>query len=112
VKDVKRDAVICYEECDLKTIAKEIVEQNMNHIIITNKERKIKGIVTSFDVTKAIAEDKTEIKKIITKNVITTTDNEIIQVAARKMKVNDISALPVIDENNKVVGIITSEELM
>jgi len=112
VKDLKRTAVICYDDCDLKTVAEKIIKENMNHIIITNRERVLKGIVTSFDVTKAIAEDKTDINKIITKKVITTTDNEPIEVAARKMKVNDISALPVIDENIKVIGILTSEELM
>jgi len=56
--------------------------------------------------------DKHELKDIITKKVITTSDNEPIDVAARKMKINAISALPVIDDSKKVVGIITSEELM
>jgi uncharacterized protein (DUF39 family)/CBS domain-containing protein len=112
VKDLKRNAVICYEDCDIRTVAKKIINQNMNHIVITDRQKYLKGIVTSFDVTKAIAESKTNLKDILTKKVITTTDNEPIEVAARKMKKNDISALPVIDENNKVVGIITSEELM
>ncbi len=112
VKDLKRKAVICYDDCDLKTVAKQIINQNMNHIVITDKEKNLKGIVTSFDITKAMAEDKTDLNKIITKKVVTTTDNEPIDIAARKMKSNEISALPVIDENNKVVGIITSEELM
>ena len=112
VRDLKRDAIICHDNCDLKKIAEKIINQNMNHIVITDNSQNLKGIVTSFDVTKAIAEDKTDLDDIITKKVITTTDNEPIDVAARKMKQNDISALPVIDENNKVVGIITSEELM
>lgn len=112
VKDLKRDAIICYDDCDLKTIAEKIVNQNMNHIVITDRSQNLKGIVTSFDVTKAIAEVKTDLDDIITKKVITTTDNEPIDVAARKMKQKEISALPVIDENNKVVGIITSEELI
>ncbi len=112
VKELKRTAVICYEDCDIKTVAEKIITQNMNHIIITDRENHLKGIVTSFDVTKAIAENKTNLKEIITTKVIITTDNEPLEVAGRKMKLNDISALPVIDENNKVVGIITSEELM
>ena len=112
VKDLKRVAIICLDDCDLKMVAKKIINQNMNHIVITDREQHLKGIVTSFDVTKAIAEDKTDLNEVITKKVITTTDNEPIDIAARKMKLNDISALPVVDENNKVIGIITSEELM
>jgi uncharacterized protein (DUF39 family)/CBS domain-containing protein len=112
VKDLKREAITCYDDCDLKTIAEKIINENMNHIVIIDREKRLKGIVTSFDVTKAIAKDKTVLNEIITKKVYTTNDNEPISIAARKMKTNEISALPVIDENTKVVGIITSEELM
>jgi len=112
VKDLKKKAEICYDDCDIKIVAEKIIRNNVNHIIITDRNGILKGIVTSFDITKAIAEDKNELKDIITKRVITTSDNDPIDVAARKMKANNISALPVIDENKKVIGIITSEELM
>ena len=70
------------------------------------------GIVTSFDITRAIAEEKGILKDIMTRRVITTTDNEPLDIAARKMKLNEISALPVIDDNKIVTGIITSEDLI
>jgi len=112
VKDFKRQAIKCFDDCDLKKIAEKIIEENMNHIVITDRENYLKGIVTSFDVTKAIAQNKRELNDIITKKVITTTDNEPIGLAARRMKNNNISALPVVDERKRVIGIITSEELM
>lgn len=112
VKDLKKKAEICYEDCDIKTVAQKIINENINHVVIIDKENNLKGIVTSFDITKAIAEDKHELKSIITKRVITTYDDEPISNVARKMKEYDISALPVIDENNKVVGLISSEEMI
>ncbi|TFG28953.1 MAG: CBS domain-containing protein [Promethearchaeota archaeon] len=112
VKDLKKAAEICYEDCDIKIVAEKIVRKNTNHIVITDKENTLKGIVTSFDITKAIAEDKHNLNDIVTKRVFTTSENEPISNAARKMKINNISALPVIDEDRKVLGIITSEELM
>ncbi len=112
VKDLKKKAIICYNDCDLKIVAKKIIEENINHVVITNKANQLEGIVTSFDVTKAIAHDKRELKEIVTRKVITTKDNEPINVASRKMKIHEISALPVINEQNVVTGIITSEELM
>ncbi len=112
VKDFKRQAIKCFDDCNLKKIAEKIIEENMNHIVITDRENYLKGIVTSFDVTKAIAQNKRELNDIITKNVITTKDNEPIGLAARRMKNNNISALPVVDESKRVIGIITSEELM
>jgi CBS domain-containing protein len=68
--------------------------------------------VTSFDITKAIAEQKSDLKEIITKKVITTRDDEPIEIASMKMRSHEISALPVLDYTNKVIGIITAEELM
>ena len=112
VKDLKKEAIICYDDCDLKIVAEKIITENMNHIVITDRDNSLQGIVTSFDVTKAIARDKTELKEIITKKVFTARDNDPIDVASRKMKLNEISALPVIDDNRKVIGIITSEDLM
>ncbi|MFX1275831.1 MAG: homocysteine biosynthesis protein [Promethearchaeota archaeon] len=112
VKDLTKKAEICYEDCDIKIVAERIIEKNVNHIVITDRNNTLKGIVTSFDITKAIAKDKKELKDIITKKTITTNPNEPISNAARKMKINNISALPVIDDQNKVLGIITSEELM
>ena len=112
VKDFKKQAIKCFDDCDLKKIAEKIIEENMNHIVIIDRENYLKGIVTSFDVTKAIAQNKRELNDIITKKVITTTDNEPIGLAARRMRNNNISALPVIDESKRVIGIITSEELM
>ncbi|MFX1345732.1 MAG: homocysteine biosynthesis protein [Promethearchaeota archaeon] len=112
VKDLKKKAEVCYEDCDIKVVAQKIISENINHIVITDRENNLKGIVTSFDITKAIANEKDELDSIITKRVVTTFNDEPIGNAARKMRLNNISALPVIDENKKVVGIITSEELM
>jgi uncharacterized protein (DUF39 family)/CBS domain-containing protein len=112
VKDLKKKAVICYDDCDIKIVAEKIINQNINHIVITDRENRLKGIVTSFDITKAVASNKNSLEDIITKKVITTSDNEPVEVAARKMKQHDISALPVIDDKNYVVGIISSEELL
>ena len=112
VKDLKKKAEICFIDCSIKKVAEKIIQSNTNHIVITDHDNFLKGIVTSFDITKAIAEDKQDLKDIITKRVITANDNDPIDIAARKMKINNISALPVIEENKQVIGIITSEELI
>ncbi|MHA2290054.1 MAG: CBS domain-containing protein, partial [Promethearchaeota archaeon] len=112
VKDLKKKAEICYDDCDIKVVAEKIVKSNVNHIVIIDRENKLRGIVTSFDITKAIANDKQKLEEIITTRVITASDNDPLDVAARKMKTNEISALPVVDDQKNVLGIITSEELM
>ena len=112
VKDLKKQAEVCYDDCDIKTVAEKIIKGNINHIVIIDREHRLHGIVTSFDITKAVAQNKNEIKEIITKKVITTADNEPVDIATRKMKQHNISALPVVDDQMNVIGIISSEELM
>jgi len=112
VRDLRKEAIICYDDCDIKRVAKKIIDNNANHIVITDHQRVLEGIVTSFDITKAIAEEKSNLKEIITKKVISTRDDEPIDIAARKMRANNISALPVLDSAKRVIGIITAEELM
>jgi len=70
------------------------------------------GIITSWDIAKAVAKDrKGAVRDIMTKKVIYTHPDEPVEVAARKMEANNISALPVVDSRKKVLGIVTSEDL-
>jgi len=43
--------------------------------------------------------------------VITTTPDDPIESAAKKMEEHSISALPVIDENQHVIGLLTSDAI-
>jgi len=47
----------------------------------------------------------------MTKKVITTDSNEPLELAIRKLEKYNISALPVIDENRRVIGMLTSDEI-
>jgi len=69
------------------------------------------GMVTSWDLTRAVAEGKTELRDVITKKVYTTKPEETLEEASRKLALHHISALPVVDNEKKVVGLITSEDI-
>jgi len=49
---------------------------------------------------------------IMTKNVISVSPDDTIQEAARLMFLNKLSGLPVLDEEDKVVGILTEADLV
>jgi L-aspartate semialdehyde sulfurtransferase len=111
VNTVAHKAVICRVNEDIKTVAQRIISKSVNHLVVTDNSGEIKGLVTSWDLTRAIAEGKTELADIITKKVFTTRPEETLEAASRKMAQHHISALPVVDRNNKVVGLITSEDI-
>jgi CBS domain-containing protein len=111
VNSLVNPAVTCKETEDIKIVAKRIIDHSVNHIPVINDNNELKGIVTSWDITRAIAEGESKLRNIITKRVVTVSSDESIDSAARKLAQHHISALPVIDPNNKVLGIITSEDI-
>ena len=47
----------------------------------------------------------------MTRKVITATDSEQVTIAARRLEQHGVSAMPVVDEQNHVIGIITSDDI-
>jgi len=111
VETLMHPAVTCSENDEIENVAKKIIEHSVNHIVVVDDKGKLKGIVTSWDITKAVAKGLKRLEEIVVKRVITTTPSELIEVASRKMMEHNISALPVIDRDKKVLGIITSEDI-
>ena len=54
---------------------------------------------------------KTKVQDIMIKHVTTITQDLFVEVAAQTMLEKEISCLPVVDENNKVIGIITDKDI-
>ena len=111
VGSVAHEAVTCGVDEDINAVAKRIISRSVNHVVVTDKNGEVKGIVTSWDVTRAVAEGKTRLADIITKKVFTTRLDVTLEEASRKMAQHHISALPVVDQSKKVVGLITSEDI-
>lgn len=111
VDSIVHAAVTCTEDEEIKTVAQRIINRSVNHIVVVDKEGKLRGIVTSWDVTKATAQGYGKLADIIVRRVITTTPDESMEAAARKMAQHNISALPVINQDRRVLGIVTSEDI-
>ncbi len=52
------------------------------------------------------------VKNVMTKDVLTVRPDEKVEKVARLLLDNQISGVPVVDEHNRVVGIITEKDLM
>jgi CBS domain-containing protein len=100
------------EAISVQEAAKIIVGKQVNHLPVISASNKLIGIVTAYDIAKAVARNKGDsLKGIMTRRVVTATPDEPIDLAARRLERHNISALPVIDHTNSVIGIITSEDL-
>ncbi|WP_174589840.1 homocysteine biosynthesis protein [Methanocella conradii] len=92
--------------------AKKIIEDRFNHLPVVDEDKRLVGIVTSWDVSKALALSKDgDLAPIMTRNVITVSPEDPVDLAVRLLEKHNISALPVIDKDRKVLGIVTGEGL-
>jgi len=110
VMDIMKKTVTCDIGDTLEHAAQLMVTNQVNHIPIISEE-KLVGIITSWDIAKALATEARELKDFMTKDIITVEFGDTIEVAAIKMNKHKISALPVVDRTNKLMGIITSEDI-
>jgi CBS domain-containing protein len=111
VVSVMHPAVTCTEDEPIRAIAERIVTKSVNHIVVVDDVGKLLGIVTSWDLTRAMAEGKKALADIESHNVITAKPDEPLEIASKRMAQNNISALPVVDIEKKVLGIVTSEDV-
>lgn len=89
--------------------AKAMVNFGYKYLPVVSDKGTLSGIVTAWDIAKAFGSENKFVEEIMTKKVITIKGSESIEKAVRKMKKYDISALPVVDGKNKVLGIVTSD---
>ena len=112
VREVMLPSITVREAISVQEAAKIIVGKQVNHLPVISASNKLIGIVTAYDISKAVARNKGDsLKGIMTRRVVTATPDEPIDLAARRLERHNISALPVIDHTNSVIGIITSEDL-
>lgn len=109
---MSRDVVTVLEDIQVDEAAKLIVSGSFDHLPVISKDGRLMGIITAWDISKAVAGGKpTKIANIMTRRVYSALVDEPIELAARTLDTHSISALPVVDKENKVIGMITSNHL-
>jgi uncharacterized protein (DUF39 family)/CBS domain-containing protein len=111
VGTVMHPAVTCKDTEEVSVVAKRFVTKSVNHIVVVDNLGKLSGIVTSWDITRALAEGKKTLVDIVTRHVFTAKCDEPLETASKRMAHHNISALPVIDNEKQVLGIVTSEDV-
>jgi uncharacterized protein (DUF39 family)/CBS domain-containing protein len=112
VRSYVKPAITCTLKETVNQVAKKLFEHTTNHIVVVDEENRLKGIVTSWDITRAVAQGRNDLREIVTTKVYTASLDDPIDFSAREMTKHDISALPVIDSQKKVIGIVTAESTL
>jgi len=86
-------------------------EYHIGGIPVVNRNNKLKGIVTNRDLRFERNMNR-PIKEIMTKKVITISEFSDFERAAEILQKYKIEKLPVIDENECVIGLITYKDIL
>jgi homoserine O-acetyltransferase (EC 2.3.1.31) len=112
VRDVmETDTPAIMENSSINDAARVMIENSVNHLPITSENGELIGIVTSWDIAKAVACDHKNLEDIMSCSVITALPDETVTEVARRMEERSISAIPVVDEKNRVIGLISSDAI-
>ncbi|MHC1625821.1 MAG: homocysteine biosynthesis protein [Methanoculleaceae archaeon] len=114
VRDIMTSTVVSIsDDDDITTAARTLLRGETNHLTVIDSEGRLSGIVTTYDISKAVARPRgrLRVRDIMTSKVVTTRPEEPVDIAALKLKKHNISALPVIDSDNRVVGMLSAIDL-
>ncbi|MBO3755261.1 MAG: CBS domain-containing protein, partial [Candidatus Brockarchaeota archaeon] len=95
----------------IREVSAKMVRENADHVPVVDEENRLMGIVTTWDIAKAVAANVERLEAIMTRNVIVAKPHETIDMVAKRMEQYDITGLPVVDDDNHVLGLITSADL-
>ncbi len=112
VKDIMiKNPIKAVEE---RTALQAIQIMQSNHVdslLIVDGDEKLNGLVTLKDIRKTL-EKNTKLKDIMERNIITVSSDDSIINVLEKMEKESIGYVPVINENSKLVGLITRSSLL
>jgi CBS domain-containing protein len=90
-------------------------EKGINGVPVVNENLNLNGIVVKADIYRFLVEDghydTYPVKSVMSDKVISANEDEEVEEVARRLRENDIMALPVV-ENKKVIGIIELEDIV
>jgi len=117
--------VITVDVEDSMQAAMKLMKENGIRMLPVLKKEKLVGVVTDRDLKRASASDATtldihellyliskiKVGNIMTPNPITVPRNFTVEETAEVLLKHKISGAPVVDQNGKVVGVITQADL-
>ena len=113
-----KDPVCCLPNDSVARAAELMKSENVGSIpVIENKQdRKLVGIVTDRDLALAIVAEgrdakSTPVEAVMTRELVTCFADDDLQKAFDAMAAHQLRRIPVVDDSNKIVGIIAQADV-
>jgi CBS domain-containing protein len=111
---------VCCLPADLVTKVAELMKsEHVGSIPVVDNEqtKKLVGIVTDRDLALKIVADKldaksTKVEMVMTRKLVTCHAEDDLQKAVDAMSENQLRRIPIVDADNKILGIIAQADVM
>jgi CBS domain-containing protein len=102
-------------DASAESVAQQMLDEGISSVVVVDSENQIEGILTSTDFVRIAAQggrtSDVTVADHMTTEVETTTANDSIEHVADLMIEHAIHHVPVVDDTEGVVGIITTTDL-
>lgn len=112
---MSKNLITVTAEMNLHQVRQLFMENNIHHLPVVN-ENKLIGILTTYDLWKNEISPSdyksTKVKDVMTKTVAKLDPHDKIGTAAEVFLDHRFHALPVVDDHNNLLGIVTSFDVL
>ncbi len=112
---MSRDLITAKVNDDIKTVASDMIENNVRRVPVINDDGELVGIITSFDlVSKALSnmENDNPVEEYMITNIPTTWVGTPLNVAFESMRLFGLKSILALDDQSKLRGILTETDFI
>lgn len=111
----KKPLITVKPSTTIRDAVKIMAEANVGSVLIVNEQGKLIGIFTERDLVRIVAREidlGTPIENVMTKKLITATQDEGLASVVYKMIDHGIRHIPIVDNSGKPIGILSIRDLL
>jgi CBS domain-containing protein len=109
------DVVTVTSSTPVEEAATILMDEQIGSLVVVDGANRLQGILTSTDFVEIVSESQpkaeTTVQKYMTEQVVTLGPQDLIRDAADKMITYGIHHLPVVDEDEGVIGMLSTTDL-
>ncbi|WP_049901703.1 CBS domain-containing protein [Natrinema sp. J7-1] len=95
--------------------AQDMLDNGIGSVVVIDDDTRLEGILTTTDFVRIVAEqkpkDQTPVSKYMSSDVVTASAQDSIRDAADVMVERGFHHIPVVDEDEGVIGMVTTSDL-
>ncbi|WP_254525121.1 CBS domain-containing protein [Natrinema caseinilyticum] len=99
----------------VETAAQVMLDKGIGSVVVVDDDNRLEGILTTTDFVRIVSErqpkDQTPVSTYMSTDVITTSAQDRIRDAADTMVDHDFHHIPVVDDEEGVIGMVTTSDL-